>query len=87
MTAWDDDVAEAVRCALAGQCENWPLTARTLAAEVAELRSQTKEMQQSARFWQGLAEYWEREHNNTVLPYTNKLESERDALKAKLVPH
>jgi hypothetical protein len=42
-TPWDDDVAEAVRCALAGQCENWPLTARTLAAEVQELRAKVIE--------------------------------------------
>lgn len=38
--AWDNDVAEALRCALLGTSQNWPLTARTLAAEVAELRAQ-----------------------------------------------
>jgi uncharacterized protein with PIN domain len=37
-TPWEDDVAEALRCAYAGQAENWPLIARTLAAEVTELR-------------------------------------------------
>ena len=37
-TPWEDDVAEALRCAYAGQCENWPLAARTLAAEITELR-------------------------------------------------
>lgn len=42
-TPWEDDVAEAVRCALAGQCDNWPLAARTLAAEVAELRAKVIE--------------------------------------------
>lgn len=39
MTAWDDDVAEALRCALLGTSQNWPLTARTLAAEISELRA------------------------------------------------
>lgn len=38
-TPWDDDVAEAMRCAFAGRAENWPLVARTLAAEVSELRA------------------------------------------------
>jgi hypothetical protein len=33
-------------------------------------------------FWQGLAEYWEREHQNTVLPYTSKLEEDRDRAEA-----
>jgi hypothetical protein len=41
-TPWEDDVAEAVRCALAGQCENWPLVARTLAAEVTELHEKIR---------------------------------------------
>lgn len=37
--AWDDDVAEALRCALLGTSPNWQLTARTLAAEISELRA------------------------------------------------
>jgi hypothetical protein len=41
-TPWEDDVAEALRCAHAGRCENWPLVARTLAAEVAELRTKVQ---------------------------------------------
>jgi hypothetical protein len=64
----------------------WPEVAERLVAWLDERRlladpAQTAELaeaQRSARFWQGLAEYWEREHQNTVLPYTNKLESERD---------
>lgn len=39
MSAWDDDVAEALRCAQTGVSQNWPVTARTLAAEISELRS------------------------------------------------
>lgn len=41
------------------------------------------EAQRSAQFWQGQAENWEREHRNTVLPYTTKLETERGALQAR----
>jgi hypothetical protein len=40
------------------------------------LIAERDEAQQSAKFWQGQAEYWEREHQETVLPYTTKLESE-----------
>lgn len=36
---WDDDVAEALRCAYAGSSENWPATARVLAAELTEVRA------------------------------------------------
>jgi len=39
MTPWENDVAEAMRCALAGRSENWPATARVLHAEVTELRA------------------------------------------------
>jgi len=40
ITPWDNDVAEAVRRAYAGVSDNWPLTARTLATELAEVRKQ-----------------------------------------------
>lgn len=39
MTPWENDVAEAMRCAYTGWSENWPATARVLAAEVTELRA------------------------------------------------
>jgi hypothetical protein len=49
-----------------------------------ELRAELAEAQRSTRFWRGQAENWEREHQNTVLPYTTKVENERDALRAQL---
>lgn len=38
-TPWEDDVAEALRCAAMGTSDNWPATARVLAAELREVRS------------------------------------------------
>jgi hypothetical protein len=42
-TPWEDDVAEAMRCARSGRSENWPATARVLHAEVTELRAKVIE--------------------------------------------
>lgn len=49
--------------------------------------AELEEAQRSASFWQGQAERWEREHQSAVLPYTTKLESERDALQARIDEH
>lgn len=40
MTPWENDVADALRCAYVGSSQNWPLTARTLAAEVTKLQAE-----------------------------------------------
>lgn len=49
-----------------------------------ELVTELAEAQRSARHWKALAEQWEREHNNTVLPYTTKLEDALDRGHAML---
>lgn len=54
-----------------------PWTGQRLLTELAEA-------QQSAKFWQGQAEQWEREHQNTVLPYTTELEAQVAALQAEV---
>lgn len=52
-----------------------------LVQENGVLRGELDEAQRSANFWQSQAETWEREHQNTVLPYTSQLEDERDRLR------
>lgn len=47
------------------------------------LANERDEAQRSANFWQALAEQWEREHQNTVLPYTSQLETERDTYRQR----
>lgn len=44
MTPWENDVAEALRCAAAGSSDNWPATARVLAAELTEVRTKLNDL-------------------------------------------
>jgi hypothetical protein len=58
--------------------------ARKRVVQVVAQLSELEDAQRSARFWREQAEGWEHAHQNTVLPYTTKLEDDRDALSLLL---
>ena len=60
------------------------LLARGLAQRVGRLRAELADARQAANAAQNLADTWEREHQNTVLPYTTQIEAERDAVLAEV---
>ncbi|WP_027933715.1 hypothetical protein [Amycolatopsis thermoflava] len=52
--------------------------------DTTRLRAELAEAQREAEGWKELADRWERDHQNTVLPYTTKVEAERDDLQARI---